>query len=254
MQRISGKVAIVTGGTSGIGTDIVKRFISEGARVAFTGRNTERGQRIETELGDAALFLEHDVSKEADWQRVIQKTIEKWGQLDILVNCAGIMVPVDVENTSHELFEQTMMTNAGGPFLGCKYAIAAMKNNSTEGTLVNVGSTTALKTAPWVMAYGASKAAMLSMTKSIALHCAQSAYKIRCNAVLPGIVMTPMVETMLDAAPDREAVMQSLVASHPIGRLIEGNEVANAVLFFASSESSGITGASFAVDGGMTAG
>ena len=103
------------------------------------------------------------------------------------------------------------------------------------------------------MAYGASKAAALSLTKSVALHCAESNYNIRCNAVLPGVVMTPMVEGVVAAAPDREAALAQLASQHPIGRMLEGREVAAAVVYFASEESSGVTGAHFAVDGGMTA-
>ena len=171
----------------------------------------------------------------------------------MLVNNAGVMTPCDVENTSLDLFQHTMSTNAGGLFLGCKLALAQMKEQGTPASLVNVLSTTALKTSAWTLAYGASKAASLSMTKSIALHCAEMGYDIRCNAVLPGVVMTPMVEGVLNADPDREAALANLTESHPIGRLIEGREVANAVLYYASSESSGVTGSHFSVDGGQTA-
>jgi 3(or 17)beta-hydroxysteroid dehydrogenase len=253
MGRLANKVVLVTGATSGIGVDIAQRCIEEGALVGVAGRSAERGQAVVAKLGDRARFIALDVASEASWQEAITNVIDCFGRLDVLVNNAGVMTPCDVENTSVELFQQTMNTNAGGLFIGCKLAIAQMKQQGEPASLVNVLSTTALQTSAWTMAYGASKAAALSITKSIALHCAQMGYDIRCNAILPGVVMTPMVEGVLNAAPDREAALANLTESHPIGRLIEGREVANAVLYYASEESSGVTGSHFAIDGGQTA-
>ncbi|MGV6808148.1 MAG: SDR family oxidoreductase [bacterium] len=253
MGRLSNKVVLVTGATSGIGIDIARRCVEEGAKVAAAGRNAERGEAVAAELGDNAVFVQLDVSSEDSWQATMQKIVDTFGRLDVLVNNAGVMTPCDVENTSVDLFRDTIMTNAGGVFMGCKLAIAQMKTQNAPASLVNVLSTTALKTSAWTLAYGASKAAALSVTKSIALHCAQAGYDIRCNAVLPGVVMTPMVENVLNASPDREATLAALVADHPIGRLMTGTEVANAVIYYASEESSGVTGSHFAVDGGQTA-
>lgn len=253
MNRLQGRLAIVTGGTSGIGADIARAMTAEGAAVIVTGRNEARGLALARELGDSAHFVAHDVAEETSWARVMVKAASL-GDLDILVNCAGVMTPVDIEQTSYNLWLDTMRINAGGVFLGCKAAIAAMKAHGRPSSIVNVGSTTALKTAQWVFAYGASKAAALSMTRSIALHCAQSGYRIRCNAVLPGVVETPMLAPILEGSPDRAAAIEQLKSLHPIGRLLTGQEVANAVLYFASEASSGVTGTHICVDGGQTAG
>jgi len=258
MTRLADKVVLVTGGTSGIGVDIARRCLEEGARVAVAGRNQDRGQAVANSLGGDALdgkvmFVSLDVSNEQSWINAISAVVECFGGLDVLVNNAGVMTPCDVENTSFELFQNTIMTNAGGVFLGCKHAIEQMKTQGKPASLVNVLSTTALKTSAWTMAYGASKSAALSITKSVALSCAENKYSIRCNAVLPGVVMTPMVENLLAMSADADAQLAGLLASQPMGRLVEGEEVANAVIYFASEESSGVTGAHFAVDCGMTA-
>lgn len=253
MSRLENKRVLVTGATSGIGVDIARRCAEEGARVAVAGRNRERGEAVVADIGGQAFFVPLDVSSEASWGEALSSVVAELGGLDVLVNNAGVMTPCDVENTSLELFRDTLMTNAGGVFLGCRTAIAQMKSQGSPCSLVNVLSTTALKTSAWTMAYGGSKAAALSITRSIALHCAEQGYEIRCNAVLPGVVMTPMVENVLAAAPDRDAALAGLTASHPIGRLLTGTEVANAVIYYASDESSGVTGSHFAVDGGLTA-
>lgn len=254
MARLAGKVVMVTGGTSGIGIDICRRVAEEGAKVAVCGRNAERGEAVASSIGDAAQFVALDVSDEQSWSAAIELVFGQHGALDVLVNNAGVMTPSSIEETSADLFRSIVMTNAGGILFGCQQAIAAMKQSQGQCSLVNVLSTTAVKTSAWTLAYGASKAAALSMTRSIALHCAEQQYPIRCNAVLPGVVMTPMVEQLLDAAPDREAALAGLVSSHPIGRLVTGTEVADAVVYFASDESTGVTGTHFMVDGGMTAG
>ncbi len=253
MAVLADKVVLITGATSGIGADIARRFAEEGAVVLLSGRSEERGAALQRELGERAEFLRQDIAEEADWQRVMATIRQRWGRLDALVNCAGVMLPGDIENCDYDTFQSTLRTNAGGVFLGCKYAIELMKDNPDGAALVNVASTTALKPAPWVTAYAASKAAILSLTRSIALHCAGAGYTIRCNAVLPGVVRTPMLEPLLAAAGDPEAALAELAATHPIGRLVEGREVAEAVLYYASERSSGVTGSHLAVDGGQTA-
>lgn len=253
MERVRGRVALVTGGTSGIGAQIARSLVADGASVLLTGRNAERGEALCRELGAGAHFAFHDVAEEQSWAEVIAKVADL-GELDVLVNCAGIMIPADIENTSQALWMDIFRTNAGGTFLGCKAAIEVMKAHGKPSSIINVGSTTALKTAPWVFAYGASKAAIMSMTRSIALHCAQARYPIRCNAVLPGVVETPMLDPILGGAANKASALEALKALHPIGRLVTSQEVANAVLYLASEESTGVTGIHICVDGGQTAG
>ena len=146
MSRLSDKVVMVTGATSGIGTDIARRMAAEGARVGVCGRNVERGQEIAAEIGDAATFISLDVANEDSWASAVDAVVKEFGALSVLVNNAGIMTPASVENTTTELFQSIYMTNAGGVFYGCKQAIAKMKASGMPCSLVNVLSTTALKT------------------------------------------------------------------------------------------------------------
>ncbi|MEL7045718.1 MAG: SDR family oxidoreductase [Pseudomonadota bacterium] len=250
---MSNRVVLVTGATSGIGVEIARACSAQGASVAVTGRDSIRGKAVAAELGDSAEFVQLDVAQEASWKNALDRVGERFGGIDVLVNNAGVMTPGGVEDTSLDLFQNTMMINAGGVLLGCQFAIADMLSRNGRGAIVNVLSTTALKTSAWTLSYGASKAAALSITKSVALHCAEQNYDIRCNAVLPGVVLTPMVESAVSATPDREAALAQLESQHPIGRMLDAQEVANAVIYLASDESTGVTGTYFAVDGGMTA-
>lgn len=214
----------------------------------------EGGHRVQNELGKRSQFIPLDAAEEQSWKTLLQQVEKEFDGPDILVNCAGIMQPLDIENTDYDLWLKIMRVNAGGCFLGCKYAIDAMKRHKRTSSIINVASTTALKTAAWVFAYGASKAAVWSMTKSMALRCVEAGYDIRCNAVLPGVVDTPMNAPILDSSPDREETLNTLASVQPIGRFITTDEVANAVLYFASELSSGVTGTHLCVDGGQTAG
>ncbi|MEM8661487.1 MAG: SDR family oxidoreductase [Pseudomonadota bacterium] len=253
VSRLANKVILVTGATTGIGVAIARRAAQEGGSVVVTGRDRAGGIAVAEELGHDAEFIELDVDEERSWAKAISEVIDRFGALDALVNNAGVMSPNSIESVDLAQFEATMRTNAGGIVLGARAAIAVMKSAQRSCSIVNVLSTTAMKTSAWTLAYGASKAAALSVTRSIALHCAEQNYSIRCNAVLPGVVMTPMVESLLEGAEDREQALAGLTATHPIGRLLQPVEVASTVVYLASDESSAVTGAHIAVDGGMTA-
>ena len=253
MGRLNEKIVLVTGATSGMGIDIARRCVEEGAHVAVCGRNQQRGVAVAENLGERAHFIELDVTREASWQKGFAEVVDKFGGLDVLVNNAGFAQLGSIEQLGLDALNQTYMTNAGAIFLGCKLAIAIMKRQGRKASIVNNLSATALKPGSMTTAYAASKAAALSLTKSIALHCAEQKYPIRCNAVLPGMVMTPMVsETLLAGLSEAEAnaALEQMIATHPIGRMIEGEEVANAVVYLASDESTGVTGTHIAVDGG----
>ena len=253
MSRLSEKVVLVTGATSGMGVDIARRCIEEGALVAVSGRNRQAGVAVAESLGELAHFIQLDVTLEESWQQGIAEVVDRFGSLDVLVNNAGFAQLGNIEQLELEALHKTYMTNASAIFLGCKHAIAIMKRHGRESSLVNNLSATALKPGAMTTAYAASKAAALSLTKSIALHCAEQGYRIRCNAVLPGLVMTPMVsDTLLAGLSEAEAdaALKQMIATHPIGRMLEGEEVANAVVYLASDESTGVTGTHIAVDGG----
>jgi 3(or 17)beta-hydroxysteroid dehydrogenase len=254
MNRFEGQHVIVTGGASGIGAACAEQFLREGARVVIADLKSGEGARLGQTHGSKLRLAELDVAAESSWRSMLEQIVPAWGAPDVLVNCAGVMHPGDIESTTLAMFQHAMAVNAGGVFLGCQNAVRAMRAAGKQGAIVNVASTAALKPAAWVLAYSASKAAVVSLTRTVALHCARSGYGIRCNAVLPGVVMTPMVSGLIEASPDPDAALAALKADQPIGRLVDSAEVAAMIAFLASAEASAITGAAMVVDGGLTAG
>ena len=249
-MRLANKVALITGGARGQGAVEAKLFATEGAYVVICDILDEEGKRIESEInntGGSSLFAHLDVTDESEWQNVIATTLNSFGKLDILVNNAGIYKWAQVEETTSELWDQTMDINAKGVFLGTKHAIPAMRN-SGGGSIVNISSVAGLIGSANAAAYGASKGAVRLLTKSTAIQYARDG--IRANSVHPGIIDTPMTTPNLLAtqeARDRSA------SRHPLGRVGTSEDVAYGVLFLASDESSFMTGSELVIDGGLTA-
>jgi 3(or 17)beta-hydroxysteroid dehydrogenase len=249
MGRVQDKVALVTGAASGIGAACARRLFREGAKVALTDVAADAGRALACELGPGALFLEHDVCDPAAWGRAIDAVLVDFGGLDVLVNNAGIVRNGSVEEQDLETWRAVMAVNADAVFLGCKAAVAAMKGRG-GGSIVNISSIHGIMAAPYEAAYSASKGAVRLLTKSVALHCAQAGYRIRCNSVHPGYIETPLVEAGLAASADPQALRAAIEAHHPVGRLGRPDDVAHAVLFLASDESEFVTGSELVVDGG----
>ncbi len=255
-MRVPGKVAIVTGGAAGLGASIACRLVGDGAQVVITDIQTERGRATAKEIG--AEFLEQDVGDEAQWLSLIDAVERRFGGLHILVNNAGIAeagAAADPETTLPEDWRCVMRTNAESVFLGCRAAIPAMRRSS-GGSIVNMSSIAALVGTPFLTAYGASKAAVRQLTMSVALHCAQKGYGIRCNSVHPGQIRTPMHDALLkDTASAADAPLLAVEAEFrsriPLGVFGVPDDIANAVLYLASDESRHVTGAKLVVDGGM---
>ena len=207
MPRISGKIALVTGAARGIGKAIATLFVKEGATVIVTDILTEQGKQTAHEIG--ADFLTLDVSKEAHWQHAQQYVEEKYGQLDIIVNNAGItgfletQGPHDPENLDLQSWQQVHQVNLDGVALGCKYGIALLKT-SAAASIVNISSRSGIVGIPAACAYASSKAAVRNHSKSVALYCAQQGYNIRCNSIHPAAIMTPMWDFMLGEGEQRE--------------------------------------------------
>ena len=256
MDRLANKVALVTGAASGLGRAIATRFVEEGARVMISDINAEAGETVARELG--ALFIAHDVSDEAAWKTVLDETIQAYGELHILVNNAGMEDSGnagDPENTTLASWERIMAVNAGGVFLGCKYAIPVIRS-SGGGSIINMSSIAALVATPFITAYGASKAAVRQLTMSVALHCAENGYNIRCNSVHPGQIMTPMLQKLFTTTAAKAGISPAVMQAEflkriPLGNFGEPDDIANSVLFLASAESKHITGEQLVVDGGM---
>ena len=255
MGRVQGKVALVTGGRRGIGKAVAILLAGEGAKVVITDRKPEGSEAvieaIEKAAGEA-VFLEQDVAKEADWKRVIEETLKRFGRLDVLVNNAGVGAGKNIEEMTLEDWRWVMSVNLDGVFLGTQLAIKTMKTTG-GGSIINMSSIEGLVGDRRLPAYDASKGGVRLLTKSAALHCAVAGYNIRINSVCPGFLDTRMVEGFLGAQGDPEQARRELVAMHPLGHLGTPEDAAYAVLYLASDESKFATGAELVIDGGYTA-
>ena len=202
MARVDGKVALITGGASGLGFADAKALVREGAHVFLTDINEERGNAAAAELGDNASYLKQDVSSEDDWKCVLGEIEKQKGGLDILVNNAGVVILSSPEDCSLEDFRFANAVMSEGVFLGCKYALPMLKDGE-GGSIINMSSTASHVGYPIFFAYSAAKGAVRSMTKSIAAHCQAQGYKVRCNSVHAGAIETPMVQHLPKAGPIR---------------------------------------------------
>lgn len=259
MNRLERKITLVTGAARGIGLAVAEAFVREGATVLMTDIRDDLGLAESDRLGPAAIFRHLDVREESDWIAAVDELMERRGRLDILVNNAGITgfeeypEAHDPENASLEAWRGVHATNLDGTFLGCKYAIRAMRSSGT-GSIINISSRSGLVGIPAAAAYASSKAAVRNHSKSVALYCASQGLSIRCNSVHPAAILTPIWEPMLGDGPDREKRMAALVADTPLRRFGRPEEVAEAAVFLASDESTYITGSELNLDGGLLAG
>jgi NAD(P)-dependent dehydrogenase (short-subunit alcohol dehydrogenase family) len=264
MNRLADKITLVTGAAQGIGAAVARAFVAEGAKVMLTDIRDAEGTAIADELGTAAYYQRLDVREESDWHRVTGSVLEQFGRLDVLVNNAGITgfengpVPHDPEHATLEAWRDVHATNLDGVFLGCQHAIRTMRQNTPPaagiGSIVNISSRSGLVGIPLAAAYAASKAAVRNHSKSVALYCAQQKLRIRCNSVHPAAIMTPMWNAMLGDGPERAEREAALVRDTPLKRFGTPEEVAYAIVYLASDESTYTTGAEFVLDGGLLAG
>jgi len=256
MGRLDGKNALVTGGASGLGRSTAQRLAAEGATVVISDLNRDLGVQTAAELGVG--FLAQDVTAEDQWPEVIGEIEARHGPLGILVNNAGIAGAVDAvspENTRFADWKQIMSVNLDGVFLGCRAGIAAMRRGG-GGSIVNVSSIAALLATPDSTAYGASKAAVRQLTKSVAQYCASEDLGIRCNSVHPGEVRTPLWEryvrgTAAVAGVAEDVIVADARARVPLGDFPLPEDIAAAVAFLCSDDARFVTGTELIVDGGV---
>ncbi|HMQ15480.1 MAG TPA: SDR family oxidoreductase [Phycisphaerae bacterium] len=246
------RAALVTGAASGIGAATARLLAARGARVAWADRRP-----IDAGLpGGEGAAIVLDVTQEAHWAAALQRVLSHWGRLDILVNAAGVTGiedPQDPESVTLETWRHVHAVNVEGAMLGCRAALPLLRA-APAGAIVNVSSYAARIAAPAASAYAASKAALGSFSRSLALHCAGRGYCVRCNCVLPGSIMTPMWDAVLGPpGPQREQRAAGIARSVPLGRFGRPEEVAAAVAFLASDEAAFITAAELMVDGGESA-
>jgi NAD(P)-dependent dehydrogenase (short-subunit alcohol dehydrogenase family) len=251
--RLTGKIALVTGGASvpGLGSSTAQRFAEEGAVVFLTDVDLAGAEKVAQSIRDAggqATAMAHDVTSEADWDRVMAVIEAAHGRLDVLVNNAGIAVLGMLEAVSSADWRRQLNVNLDSVFYGCQRGVAAMRAAGNGGSIINISSVVGLFGVPGCTSYAAAKGAVRVMTKTIAVECAKD--KIRVNSVHPGMILTNIQGTALE---DNAANYDATVAQIPMGYLGEPIEIANMNLFLASDESRYITGAEMVVDGGMNA-
>jgi NAD(P)-dependent dehydrogenase (short-subunit alcohol dehydrogenase family) len=254
--RLENQVAVVTGGTRGIGEGIVRRFVEEGAKVVFSGRSSEKGKALEEELNSNVAFYRADAASAPETEALMKFTVERFGRLDCVVNNAGVGGEGGpIAGTSVEGFNKSLALLVGGTFLGIKYAVPFMK---AGGTIINIASVASLVGGYGSHAYTTAKFGVVGLTKSVALELAERG--IRVNAICVGGVATAIfapiggeiTEELNERTP--EIVEPWLAEILPLGRSGFPADIANAALWLASSESSFVTGEALTVDGGLTAG
>lgn len=249
MGRVSGKVAMVTGGASGLGEAMVRLLAEHGATVIIADLNAEQGEalaRSVTEKGGVASFTHLDVTDEKRWDEVMEETLARYGKLNVLVNNAGIAPEGDME-MDYALWKKTLAVNLDGTFLGTRAAIRAMTRCGATGSIINISSTMGMVAEPTTAAYSASKGGVRTLTKAAAMHCAAKKLPIRVNSVHPGMCLTPLVKGYFDKYPE---ALEPQIASHPIGHLGEAEDIAYGVLYLASDESKFMLGSELVIDGG----
>ena len=253
MPRLNNKTCVVTGAARGIGRAIAERFRDEGAIVILTDIDEIAGAETAAAIG--CQFEKLDIREEADWKRLAEIV----PVVDVVVNNAGVtgfesgIVAHDPEHASLADWRAVHAVNLDGTFLGCRYAIGAMKAAGT-GSIINISSRSGLVGIPLAAAYASSKAAIRNHSKSVALYCAQQGWQIRCNSIHPAAILTPMWETMLGDGPDRAERMAAMVADTPLKRFGTVEEVAAIAAMLAADDSAYVTGSEFNIDGGLLAG
>jgi NAD(P)-dependent dehydrogenase (short-subunit alcohol dehydrogenase family) len=245
-MRLSNKVAIISGGGSGIGKAIAEAFVREGAQVVIAGRDVKKLERKAREIGGDCLAVSADVSNARDVQKLVSAAVEKFGHINILVNNAAVLLPGTAESISEEDFDQTFNVNVRGLWLLSRAVLPHMRKGG-GGSVINIGSVLSMLGARSRVAYAASKGAVLAMTRAMALD--HAAENIRVNCICPGIVETELVAKF----NTDEAVRRQRLAMHPLGRFGQPEDVAGLAVFLASDESAWITGTAQTVDGGYSA-
>jgi len=251
MLNFERKVVLITGAGAGIGKAAAEKFADAGAMVCV---NSQSESALETsnlimKKGQLSFFVQGDVSKESDARRLVEETVNHFGGLDILVNCAGIVLGGNIEETSLADWERTMSTNATGVFLVSKFAIPQLRARG-GGVIVNVSSVLAVKGAANRAAYSASKGAVISLSKAMAADYIKD--RIRVNCICPSTVHTPSFDRRIAAAPDPQKALADFIARQPMGRLGKAEEIATAILFAASEDVSFMNGANIIIDGAVS--
>lgn len=246
MGKMDGRVALITGGASGLGAEDARVLAREGAKVVITDVQDELGEHVAGSIPNC-IYFNHDVRDEARWDEVIAETLDQFGRLDTLVNNAGLVRFANIEEMSYDDFRLQTEVMINGTFLGCKSAIPHMSRDGS-GSIINMASIAGLIGISAIPAYSAAKAGIIAMSRSIAVHCKEQKYRIRCNAIAPGGIATPMTAQALAELPEGDAGREHSV-NHGMGEPID---IANMVLYLASDDGRHITGTTITIDNGET--
>ncbi|MFJ1269702.1 SDR family NAD(P)-dependent oxidoreductase [Legionella lytica] len=259
MPKLKNKIVLITGSTKSIGLAVAESFCKKGAQVIVTGRlSSAEGEKFAQSIG-ASDYLSLDVSSEQNWQKVAEYIKNKYQRLDVLVNNAGIdsapqsAQPQDIENCSLDDWRTVHAVNLDGAFLGCKTMMPLLKN-SANASIINMGSRSGLVGIPSNVAYASSKAAILNLTRTVAIHCAKKGYPVRCNVIVPAAILTEMWDAEFGLDEGREQRIKAYADSIPLKRMGQASEVASLAVFLASDDSLFITGSQYNIDGGIMAG
>lgn len=254
-RRFRGKTVFVTGGASGIGRATARRFVAEDARVIIADINEEQARTLAAELGGDAMAMRLDVSSEPAWEQAMQDTLAWAGRLDIVCNIAGIGRGGNIEEITLENWNAMIAVNLTGTMLGCKHGVRTIASSGGNGAIINMSSIGGLVGPADIAGYNATKGGVTILTKSVALHCAQRRYPIRCVSIHPTYVDSEMLDPVAAAAGvTRQSLTAAMAQQVPIGRVATPDDVASAVLFAASDEASMISGSGIVVDGAQLAG
>jgi 3(or 17)beta-hydroxysteroid dehydrogenase len=254
-DRLRGKVALVTGGTSGIGAGAVKRLAAEGASVVFTGSNAAAAALVSEQTG--AHFERQRVEDAAGWPPLMEAIAKRYGRLDIAFANAGIEIgDGSVESITFDGWNHLMAVNLTGVMLTAQAAVRAMRKNpgGASGSIIINSSMSAYRPMGNFVAYSTAKGALISLSKSVAIHCANQGTQIRCNSIHPGVVETDMIRAVIDRSPDPKAARAQFEGMAPMKRMARVEEIAALVVFLASDEAAFISGSEYGIDGATTAG
>lgn len=251
MGRCDGKVALVTGGASGIGAASARLLAAEGARVMIADSNAVGGRAVAESIGEAAAFVALDVTAQKAWDKAAAATLEAFGGWHVLVNCAGILRHGSIEDCTPADWRLMMDVNVTGTWRGCRLAVEHMKAGG--GSIVNLSSIAGISAGAELCSYSTSKGAVRLLTKSVALYCAERGWQVRCNSVHPGVIETPMVHDYFTERDDPEAERARWDTIMPLGIRGEPDDIGHMIVYLASDESRLVTGAEMVIDGGATA-